>query len=101
MKTNMRALYFSTVLTMILIVFLTIYSELNEVFKNFLKTLSGHHWVSKGIISLLFFVLCYALLHSRVKEDDKKLHHEINNTIIIAILGALTILGFFLYEFFI
>ena len=50
MKNNF-SLIISTILTSILIVFLTIYSELNESFKNYIASFTTHHWISNSILA--------------------------------------------------
>ena len=97
---NIRALSISTILTSILIVIFTVYSELNEKFKDSLKSLFGHHWVSKGVISLIFFFLAYFLLNKYVK-DKKNIKEQTTWVIIVAILGTLVIFLFYVYEFFV
>ena len=55
---NFLSLTISSILTFVLVAFLTIYSELNETFKQNLASFTGHHWISKSIITvlhLLFF----------------------------------------------
>ncbi len=98
-KMNIFSLGTSTVLTTVLITFMTVYAELNTVFKDFLKNLTGHHWTSKGVIALVFFVVSYLILKqfSSTNNDSKKM---IDLVIISALLGSLVIFGFFAYEFF-
>ncbi len=97
---NIKAMSYSTMLTVILIVFMTIYAELNTKFKDFLKVMSGHHWISKSITSLIFFVVCYYLLMNIVKYNERETKKDVTIVVIITILGALSILLFYAYEFF-
>lgn len=100
MKVNIKSMSISTILTIIFIVFMTIYSELNKVFKDFLKNLAGHHWVAKGIIAVIFFILVYFILKNFI-NDNKKVKETVVWVIIAVILGSLAIFGFYVYEFFI
>ena len=99
-EVNIRAMGASVVLTIILIVIMTIYAELSESFKEFLKSLTIHHWVSKGVVSFIFFIALYFIVSSSIskKEDIKK---SVELVITFTILGSLAIFGFYLYEFFI
>ena len=97
---NIKSLSISTILTIILITFLTIYAELNSSFKDFLKSLTTHHWISKGVISLAFFILAYFIL-DKFTSKEKNVNSYINLVLIFVILGSLAIFGFYLYEFFI
>ena len=97
---NIKSLSISTILTIILITFLTIYAELNPIFKEFLKSLTSHHWISKGVISLVFFILAYFIL-DKIISKEKNVNSYINLVLAFVILGSLAIFGFYLYEFFI
>ena len=98
-NTNIKALGISTILTIVLITFMTIYGELNSAFKDFLKNLLGHHWISKGVIALAFFIIIYFALKNLVsKKEDVRGY--INWVIISSVLGSLIILLFYVYEFF-
>ena len=98
---NIKAMSYSTMLTVILIVFMTIYAELNTKFKDLLKLMSGHHWISKSIISLIFFVVSYYLLMNLVKDNEREIKKDMTIVVIITVLGVLSILLFYAYEFFI
>jgi len=47
----------SLIWTVILIVVMTILSEISSGFKGFLVSITGHHWVSKGLIALVVFLI--------------------------------------------
>ena len=95
---NLKASSISAILTFILIVFLTIYSELNESFKNMLASIFGHHWIGKCVLSFVFFFLVYFILNKIIK-GDKNINKQINLVVITAIIGCLAIFLFFVYGF--
>ena len=95
---NLKALSISAILTFIFIIFLTIYSELNESFKNMLTNIFSHHWIGKSVLSLIFFFLAYFILNKIIK-DNKNISKQINLVVITAIIGCLAIFFFFVYEF--
>ena len=97
-RVNIHSLSVSTILTIILITFMTIYAELNSVFKDFLKELTGHHWTSKGVIALVFFVVAYIVLR-QLAFDKKDVKKTLNLVVGVALIASITIFGFFLYEF--
>jgi len=59
MKINPSSLVISTIATIILIAVMTVVAEMYSPFKTMLANMAGHHWVSKGIISLVFFAIVY------------------------------------------
>lgn len=98
-KTNIKAAAISTTLTIILITFLTMYSELNTAFKDALKGLAGHHWVAKGIIAFVFFMVAYFVI-SRLVDEGKNVKKSVTYVVITTIICSLAILFFYAYEFF-
>ena len=98
MKLNIKSLNYSTILSICLIVVLTILGELSNSFKTFLEDITGHHWVTKGVFSLIFFVIVYFLTSKTVK-DSVDLTYQIIYTIIAAILGGTIIFGFYIWHF--
>lgn len=97
-KCNIKAMSISTVLTIILIVIMTIASELSKPFKDFLAGLFSHHWVAKSIIAIIFFIVVYFIL-SKTKEE-KDTYKQTKLVFITTILGGAAIFIFYLWHFF-
>lgn len=95
---KIKALAYSSMLTMILVVFMTVLAELSTAFKTFLTSITGHHWTTKGIFALIFFALSYFILSYLFKET-KDAWKETKNVAVTAILGGLIIFLFFVWEF--
>jgi len=96
---NYKAAAISTIITEAVIVFLTLFSEMSEGFKNLLKAMTGHHWTSKGIIALiLFFALYFAFRKMKTKEND--IWKYTKHVFWLTIVFSLIILLFFVFEFF-
>ena len=53
----LSAIIVSAILTISVIVFLTIFGELNPVFKAWLTKTFSHHWIGKSAISILVFLI--------------------------------------------
>ena len=98
MKLNIKSLNYSAILTICLIVVLTILGELSKSFKTFLTSITGHHWVTKGVFSLIFFVIIYFLISKTVK-DWADSNHLIIDVIIATLLGGIIIFGFYVWHF--
>ena len=89
----------SAIITTSLITFMAIYAELSKGFKDFLVSLSGHHWVSKGIISLVVF-FGLTIIISAIIKGEKEMNEWLNYLfILIVLLGSIAIFGFFVFEF--
>ncbi|MBI5398517.1 hypothetical protein HZB03_03565 [Candidatus Woesearchaeota archaeon] len=98
MNINITALSRATVGTLTSVTFITIIAELSKPFKTILTNLSGHHWVSKGIISISLFVLLYLLL-SKVLTDKADVQKETKYVIVTTILAGLALGLFFVWHF--
>ncbi len=90
----------SATVTILTVTVVTIYSELYTQFKNWLASFTGHHWVTKSYMSLIVFALFYILLFSvkqSVSSQDTRKALVIMQ--VVTILGFISILGFYVYEF--
>jgi len=77
----------------------TIGGELYTPFKNWLADTFSHHWVGKGILStVIFFVVGTPLAFLLRRQGGAAAFLVIATW--VAILGALSIIGFYVYEFF-
>ena len=99
MKIYTKSLTRSTIGTIWLIVIVTIWGELSTPFKTFLANITGHHWVTKGVFSLVFFVLLY-LLSSTASKDAMDIMKETYYILVSVILGGLIIFLFYVWHFF-
>ena len=96
---KLKLIYLSSIASSLAITFvtiITIIAELKAPLKNWLKSLSGHHWTSKGILSLLLYIAATLVLYFAVKNvDDKKVRASLWIAIVTTILGSLVLLTFF------
>lgn len=99
MKLDIKSLNYSTILTIFLIVVLTILGELSNSFKTFLTSITGHHWVTKGVFALIFFMAMYSISSRISKKDETDVHSQTIYTGMVAMLGWLIILGFYVWHF--
>ena len=97
MKLNIKALSRSTSLTIILIAVLTTYRELSKPFKELLASITGHHWVTKSVLSVAFFILVYFLLS---KQDSVDVGRESLYVVWATVLSGLVISVFYVWHFF-
>ena len=98
MKLNMKSLTSSTIYTIVIITLATIISELSKPFKEFLASITGHHWVSKSILSLIFFVLVYYLGSKFC--GDKSDFSAGKKVFITTIVSSLVIFLFYVWHYF-
>jgi len=86
----------SAIINVVFVTTVTILAELNAPLKDWLKSLSGHHWTSKSIISVLLYLLLLVLFYIVLKNvDAKKVREAVFLAILSALSGSFLILGFF------
>ncbi|KKS44727.1 MAG: hypothetical protein UV08_C0016G0009 [Parcubacteria group bacterium GW2011_GWA2_42_18] len=91
---------YSSVVTITAVVLITVSAELSAPLKEFLKSLTGHHWVTKSWFSLIIFALFFAIFFFAKKSvSDWETRKALNILQLFAVLGFLAILGFYIYEF--
>ena len=96
---NVKALSLSTIITTVLTVILTIWSELSKSFKDILAGITGHHWVTKSAAAFIVFFVLY-FIFARVNDKNVDVWSEAKKITWITILGILAISGFFVWHFF-
>ena len=94
---RIRSMSFATIVTVATITIITIIAELSEGFKNALKSVTGHHWITKSVIAFILFFGVYIF----VKRSDDKIKplQEAWTIIWITLLASLILFGFYLWHF--
>jgi len=94
-----RSSIVSAIITVAVVTALTVFADLFLPFKDYLKAAFTHHWVGKGVIAAISFVVIYALaLASASGDKEENLPVFLKILSWTAILGTVIIFGFFLYE---
>ncbi|MBL7045916.1 MAG: hypothetical protein ISR99_02715 [Parcubacteria group bacterium] len=95
------AFLISAVLSVIAVVALTIGGELHKPLKNWLADMFTHHWVGKGVLTFVGFYILGLILQYTGVRGIKSVIKLIYLLSIVALIGALAIIGFYYYEVFI
>lgn len=98
MKLHEKALGGAASLSMIFVVVITIVAELNKPIKDFLQAMTGHHWVSKGVLAVLIFCLSYFAIRPLYKNDEFSMK-DLIEILAVTIVGGILLLGFFVWHF--
>lgn len=91
-------LAYSATITVWFIVAITVFAELSKSFKALLTATTGHHWVTKSVLSVILFLLLYGVI-SKSAADSKKSVSNVYMVVVSAATGGLIIFGFFLWHF--
>ena len=96
---KLKLIYSSSIASSLAIIFvtaITIIAELNAPVKDWLKSLSGHHWTSKGILSFSLYVIAILVIYGTTRKIDyRKLKDGLWVAIGTTILGFIILLVFF------
>lgn len=96
----MKKYYFAAIIAGLYIPVITIVAELNKPLKDFIAATFWHHWLGKSVI-LVGIMVILSLLPIRSKETTVKEDVGFLTLLMgITVLGGLSILGFFTYEYF-
>jgi len=93
---TIRASALSASITALFVVAITIFAEVNAPLKDWLKGISGHHWTTKSIFSVVLYIAVLFIFYSIFKANDsEKTKKALNIAIWSSILGALLIFLFY------
>ena len=91
---------YSSTITIAIVLGLTLGAELSASFKVWLTGFTGHHWITKSWISIIVFILFFIIFKTIKKSTtETQTRTALNLLQISIILGFVTILGFYIYEF--
>lgn len=90
----------AAIVAIIFIVFATIFGELYKPFKNYLADTFSHHWIGKGVIAIVIFYALGFLGYFSASDNEDVITILLKIVFWIAVIGVLTISGFYLYEYF-
>jgi len=101
--TKLRLLYASSWSATIAVLFatiITILGELSQPFKDWLKSVTGHHWTTKSWFTVgvyaVFLLIIYAL---KREPSDTQIKSGLKRLIAVAIIGALALFIFFVWHY--
>ena len=89
------AISLATIIVIVSIVVMTMVSEYSVGFKDFLTGMTGHHWVSKGVLSLVIFIFVWLVSALGLKEDPQKTKFWSLMVTGIAVAGIIAIFAFY------
>jgi|SRR3989344_2934045 len=96
-----NALISGAIVTIIFVVIITIFADLYLPLKDLLKQYFWHHWVAKGILSVIIFLFSACVKYTFSKETlEKELSTGLNSLTLISICSTIILLMFFFYETF-
>jgi hypothetical protein len=99
MKNKVSSAAWSANITMIVTVIVVIVAEYVASFKNFLASVTGHHWVTKSVLEVVLFIVLFLLLGMVLKQDKKEPMKAILSTVVVGFASIVVLIGFFIFHF--
>jgi len=96
---HVPAVSLATISAIIFVVVTTIVGELSAGFKGALADLTGHHWVTKGVLALGLFLIIWLLSPLGLKDDSRNAKIWSMTAVGFAVAGILAIFIFYTNHF--
>ena len=100
MNKKTKAASISASISIAVIALLTIMGELVAPFKDFMQSVTGHHWVTKGVFSFVLFIVLLLILSAVLKKDKSEEPRGIYATVVVTLLSGLAIAIFYIAHYF-
>ena len=98
---SLHAITVGAIIAVIFVMIITIAGELFSPLKSLLKEAHQHHWVGKGVWSIIIFVVVSGIFYFTGKHSGNTITSRLLNVLSwILILSALALFVFFIYEFY-
>ncbi|MEK7147166.1 MAG: hypothetical protein AAB772_02830 [Patescibacteria group bacterium] len=95
-----NAFVISAIITLIFITAITVIADLKPPLKNWLKDNFNHHWIGKGVLSVILFTAITIIIALIPKKTaGLKLTSALLYLFWTTVLGTFVIFGFFIYEY--
>lgn len=95
---RVRSMSLSVILSVIVTTAITIWAEFSVPLKDFLKSITGHHWVTKSILSIIIFFGVYLI--ARPSEKNINILNKTKKVIWVTLICILALLAFFTWHYF-
>ncbi|MCL4385394.1 MAG: hypothetical protein M1326_03670 [Cyanobacteria bacterium] len=95
---NIKAFSISLITSIGIITLSTITEELSVSFKNILKSMTGHSWITQSIIGIASFAILSVILCCTVKSDNENSAKYIWSTFFSALASTIVLILFFIFH---
>ena len=86
---------YAAIISSTFVVIITIYAELSPALKDWLKSISGHHWTTKSIFTALIFALALIALYSFRKNGSDRTKQSLVLLLAFVLVGSIAITAFY------
>lgn len=101
---SLRKIYASSIgaiVAIILATVMTIVGERSEAFNAWLKSVSGHHWRTKSIFTIVAYVVVFAIAYAMVRDPQPaRVRSALRWLLAIAVICIVIVVGYFVSAYF-
>ena len=91
----------ASIVAVLFVVVVTIWAELAAPFKDALKNLSGHHWITKSIgVMLIYLIVFAAIVFLRKEVRPETARRSVGWLMWMSVIGILAIFLFYAWHYF-
>ncbi|OGE86507.1 MAG: hypothetical protein A3J48_00075 [Candidatus Doudnabacteria bacterium RIFCSPHIGHO2_02_FULL_46_11] len=99
----LRLIYSSSIgaaLSIAAITIITIWAEFSPGLKDWLKSVSGHHWTTKSWLAIIIYAIGFIVAYLFTKNVPAlRARRSLYSLLVIAALDFIALLGFFIWHF--
>ena len=86
---------YSAIISSVFVVVITIWADLAAPLKDWLKSVTGHHWTTKSVFTALIFTLVMIILYALRKKHTDNVKKSLTLLLIFVITGSILITAFY------
>ena len=99
-ENSVRASARAATLVIVFVVVITIAAEMSAPLKSALASMTGHHWVTKSVASVLLYALAFAFFaRSSAPVRPDQAARSVRLLVATSFAGAAVLTGYFLWHF--
>lgn len=98
-RLSSQSFLLATIVVIVLLTIIIIYAELYAPLKDWLRITFGHHWVGKGVIAFISFLIIALGFNSYFRKREPNTFRWTIAITVAIILSALALFGFFALEY--
>ncbi len=99
MNLSYRSISYASIVTIIAVTIVALVAETSKPLMNLLTALTGHHWITKNILSVIVFVVSLALFSREAESNPGSDGKMLLWTGVVAVICSCGLLAFFLIDF--
>lgn len=86
---------YAAIISSVFVVVITIWAELSPTLKDWLKSVSGHHWTTKSIFTALIFTGALIIFYLLRRNHTDNAKRSLMLLLVLVFVGSIAIMTFY------